>query len=75
MLAERYLRRRFEEGKKEGYEEGNEEGKALGRALARRRTLKYVEKLQAWVQEGVEAAEKGEPFDKPMPEYDDEDDE
>ena len=63
MLAERYLRRRFEEGKKEG------------RKLARQRTLKYAEKVQAWVQEGVEAAEKGEPFDKPMPEYDDEDDE
>ena len=71
MLAERYLRRRFEEGKKEGYEEG----KALGRALARKRSQKYAKKLQAWAQEAVEAVEKGEPFDKPMPEYDDEDDE
>ena len=59
MLAERYLKRRFEEGKES----------------ERERSRRYAEKLQAWAKEGIEAAEKGEPFDKPMPELDDEDDE
>ena len=67
MLAERYLRRRFEEGKEEGREEGREEGLRRGR--------RYAEKLQVWTNERLEAAEKGEPFDKPMPEFDDETDE
>ena len=63
MLAERYLRRRFEEGR--------EEGKELGLKRGRR----YAEKLQTWNHERLEAAEKGEHFDKPMPEFDDETDE
>lgn len=70
MLAERYLRRRFEEGREEGKEEGFEAGKALERKHSRR----YAEKLQTWNNERLEAAEKGEPFDKPMPEFDDETD-
>ena len=59
MLAERYLKRRFEEGKES----------------ERKRSRRYFKKLSAWNQERLDAAEKGEPFDKPMPELDDEDDE
>lgn len=66
MLAERYLRRRFEEGKEEGFEEG--------KALERKHSRRYAQKLRAWNQERLEAAEKGELFDKPMPEIDDETD-
>ena len=79
MLAERYLKRRFEEGKEEGkaegFDEGFGEGRADGRELERKRSRRYAQKLRAWNQERLDAAEKGEPFDKPMPEYDDEDDE
>ena len=79
MLAERYLRRRFEEGKEEGREEGKELGRELGKEegkeLGLRRGRRYAEKLQIWNNERLEAAEKGEPFDKPMPEFDDETDE
>ena len=79
MLAERYLKRRFEEGKEEGkaegFDEGFGEGRADGRELERKRSRRYAQKLRAWNQERLDAAEKGEPFDKPMPELDDEDDE
>ena len=78
MLAERYLKRRFEEGKSEGIELGKEAGKAagieLGRAAERARSRKYAARLRAWAESRIEATEKGEPFDEPMPELDDEDD-
>ena len=59
MLAERYLKRRFEEGK----------------AAERARSRRYAARLRAWAEGKIEAAEKGEHFDEPMPELDDEDDE
>jgi len=82
MLAERYLKRRFEEGKAEGKSEGIELGKEagkaagieLGRAAERARSRKYAARLRAWAESRIEATEKGEPFDEPMPELDDEDD-
>ena len=85
MLAERYLRRRFEEGKKEGIERGIErgieqgieqglkEGKIVARAEERARNRRYIARLRAWDGRRIEAAEKGEPFDEPMPEPDDDD--
>ena len=36
---------------------------------------RYAAKIQAWAERKIEAAEKGEPFDEPMPEPDDDDDE
>lgn len=59
MLAERYKRHRYE----------------VGKAEERARNRKYIAKLRAWNQERLEAAEKGGPFDEPMPEPDDDDDE
>ena len=58
MLAERYKKHRYE----------------VGKAEERARTRRYAAKLRTWNEERIEAAEKGEPFDKPMPEFDDEDD-
>ena len=52
MLAERYLRRRFREGK--------EEGKAEGKAEANRLWHLWYERLKA-------AQEEGKPFNEPPP--------
>ena len=66
MLAEPYLQRRFQAGKEEGIQQG--------RAEERARRHKYASKLRVWNEQRIKAAEKGEPFDEPMPEddYDDE---
>lgn len=62
MLAERYKRHRYEVGKAEGIKEGSKKAK------------RYASKIRAWNERRIEAAERGEPFDEPMPELDDEDD-
>ena len=59
MLAERYKRLRYEAGKE----------------AERARNHRYIAKLRAWNQERLDAAEKGEPFDEPMPEPDDDENE
>ncbi len=51
MLAERYLRRRYYEGKEEGREEGLEEGREEGRVEGREEGLregsvKFAERLK-----------------------------
>ena len=70
MLAEPYLQRRFQAGKEEGQKAGIQQGRAEERA----RRHKYASKLRVWNEQRIKAAEKGEPFDEPMPEddYDDE---
>lgn len=67
MLAEPYLQKRFRAGREEGIKEG--------RAEERARRHNYVSMLRAWNERRIEAADKGEPFDEPMPELDDEGDE
>ena len=66
MLAERYKRHRYEVGKAEG--------KAEAKAQERARNSKYIARLSAWYEERIEAVEKGEPFGKPRPQPDDEED-
>ena len=56
MLAERYLRRRFQEGKEEGLEEGKQEG---------RRELS--EKVRAWNERRLEAERLGKKFNEAPP--------
>ena len=66
MLAERYLRHRYEVGKKDG--------QAVGKRLAekeRARHRKYAVRLRAWNERRLNADANGEPFDEPMPEYND----
>ena len=70
MLAERYKRHRYEVGKAEGKAEGIKEGIKEGSKKAKR----YASKIRAWNERRIEAAERGEPFDEPMPEYDDDED-
>lgn len=66
MLAERYKRHRYEVGKTEGIE--------LGIQRERARSRRYAAKIRAWNESRIKAAELGIPFDEPMPEYDDEED-
>ena len=58
MLAEPYLRRRFEAGRKEGREE------------ERRKTERISAKIKAWNQRRLEHEANGEPFDEPLPDFD-----
>ena len=64
MLAERYKRHRYEVGKAEGIKEGIREGS--------KKAKRYASKIRAWNERRIEAAERGESFDEPMPEYHDE---
>ena len=73
MLAERYLRHRYEEGFKVGLEEGRLEGRAKVRAEIRRREERYRARLKAWDDRRLKAEADGEPFDEPLPEFDDDD--
>ena len=85
MLAERYLKRRYqigrEEGREEGVEEGLEKGIEVGRIKGReearetlRRQKRYNARLKAWDARRLKSIAAGEPFDEPMPDFDDDDD-
>ena len=62
MLAERYLKRRYQIGREEGLN------------IARRRQKRYSARLKAWDARRLKSIAEGEPFDEPMPEFDDDDD-
>jgi flagellar biosynthesis/type III secretory pathway protein FliH len=55
MLAERYLRKRYEAGLKEGAEKGKAEGKVEG-------LTKAWQVWQAWNQRRMDAEKAGQPF-------------
>lgn len=82
MLAERYLKRRYEvgreegleEGRVEGFEEGREVGRIEGREEAREalmRQKRYSARLKAWDARRLKAKDEGEPFDEPVPNFED----
>lgn len=71
ILAERYLRHRYEEGFKVGLEEGRLEVRAKVRAEIRRREERYKARLKAWDARRLKSVAEGEPFDEPLPEFDD----
>ena len=64
MLAERYLRRRYREGREDGREEGLEEGRQEGRK-------EVAAAWSAWHQRMLDAQSRGEPFDEPPPKMED----
>lgn len=74
MLAERYLKKRYEVGKEEGVEigrvKGREEGKVEG-AKAERARAKA--RFDAWNKRRLEAESEGKPFDEPNPDFDGDD--
>ncbi len=57
MLAERYLKRRYEEGREE----------------ERRRQKRYRARIKAWDARRLKSEAAGEPFYEPLPEFDDDD--
>ena len=57
MLAERYLKRRYEEGREE----------------ERRRMKRYHARLKAWDASRLKSEAAGELFDEPLPEFNDDD--
>ena len=60
MLAERYEKRRFQEGRAEGRTEGRTEGRAEGHSE------KNTE-WEGWLKRKAEAEAKGEDFSEPTP--------
>ena len=64
MLAERYLRKRYEEGYKAGIE--------IGRRLYKERRRRYNARFYAWSDRRLRAQAEGKPFDEPMPIFGDE---
>lgn len=94
MLAERYLKRRYEIGREEGLEEGLEkghnaglikgrvegfeEGREVGRIEVHEearevlmRQKRYSARLKAWNARRLKSEAEGEPFDEPMPNFED----
>ena len=64
MLAERYLRKRYEEGLKAGIDQG--------RRLYKERRRRYNARFYAWSDRRLRAQEDDKPFDEPMPIFGDE---
>ncbi len=76
MLAERYLRRRYREGREDGREEGLREGREEGLQEGREEGLREGRKevaaaWSAWRQRMLDAQNRGEPFNEPPPTLDD----
>ena len=58
MLAERYLKKRYTEGKAEGKAEGEKAAHSL-----------YPPEIQAWNRRRIEAEQRGEDFNEPPPSF------
>lgn len=69
MLAERYLKRRYATGREEGIEEGTNRERAKARRLQKR----YKARLKAWNARRLKSEAEGEPFEEPLPDFDDDD--
>ena len=70
MVAERYLERRFQEGKAEGEETGRARGEKLGQARGEKNNQ---QRWEAWNRRRLEAEARNEPFTEPPPSLDVED--
>ena len=64
MLAERYLRERYEKGREEGLEEGLEKGRGEGREEGREEANML---WSEWNRRREEAERDGRAFDEPPP--------
>ena len=62
MLAERYLKKRYAEGKAEGRAEGEAEGEKAAHSL-------YPPEIREWNRRRLEAEAKGEDFNEPPPPF------
>ena len=74
MLAERYLKKRYEVGKEEGEEIGIVKGRALGKEEgAKEERARAKARFDAWNKRRLEAESEGKPFDEPNPDFDGDD--
>lgn len=64
MLAERYLKKRYAEGRAEGEAEGRAEGRAEGEEVAH---SLYPPEIREWNRRRLEAEARGEDFNEPPP--------
>ncbi len=68
MLAERYLRERYNKGREEGREEGKEEGRAEGREEGKEEGREEADKVWSeWNQRREQAEKEGRVFNEPPP--------
>ena len=72
MVAERFLNRRWEEGKREGLAEGKREGRAQGKREGRAQgeiegRLSQQEKWEDWNRRRMRAESRHEPFSEEPP--------
>ena len=64
MLAERYLKKRYAEGRAKGEAEGRAEGRAEGEEVAH---SLYPPEIREWNRRRIEAEVRGEDFNEPPP--------
>ena len=67
MLAESFLKRRYEAGLQEGRIEGREEGRAEGREEGRAEGREMLQRWQEWNRRRLAAEARGERFEEPPP--------
>ena len=72
MVAERYLNRRWQEGRQEGLQEGLQEGRQEGLQEGRQEGKREGSKAQQrkweeWNARRLQAESRGEPFSEPPP--------
>ena len=67
MLAESFLKRRYEAGLQEGRAEGREEGREAGLQEGRAEGREMLQRWQEWNRRRLEAEARGERFEEPPP--------
>ena len=67
MLAESFLKRRYEAGLQEGRAEGREEGRAEGREAGLQEGREMLRRWEEWNRRRLAAEDRGERFEEPPP--------
>ena len=67
MLAESFLKRRYEAGLQEGRAEGREEGRAEGREAGLQEGREMLRLWEEWNRRRLAAEDRGERFEEPPP--------
>ena len=67
MLAESFLKRRYEAGLQEGRAEGREEGRAEGREAGLQEGREMLRRWEEWNRRRLAAEARGERFEEPPP--------
>ena len=67
MLAESFLRRRYEAGLQKGREEGRAEGREAGLQAGREESQEMLRRWEEWNRRRMAAEARGERFEEPPP--------